>query len=355
LGGEAVDRAFKWGIGPYLDGLFAQGNFAIVTQATIALARRPQRTEAFLFGIDDAGVEKAIPAVQQVLRSLEGVTGSIKLINARGVLATTVPYPRHRVGDKGILPPEAVAQLAHDNGIMAWTGFGSLYGEANVVKAARRVIRKILKPIVRRLVFVSPGTVMRLNRWLARIPGVRQGRMARRVRTLDASLKLIAGIPSEVALPLAYWKSTTSIPRDGALDPARDGCGLIWYPPLVPMKPARVRRFLEMTAGICASYGIEPLITLTSMSDRCFDSTVPLLFDRRDSDQAARAQSCYRELFESGRREGFLPYRMSVHAMDSITRPNTPFWDMVATIKSAIDPTGIIAPGRYAPQDLLAD
>src|SRR5207253_5916875 len=38
LGGTEVDRAFKWGIGPFLDGLFAQGSFGIVTQMTIALA-----------------------------------------------------------------------------------------------------------------------------------------------------------------------------------------------------------------------------------------------------------------------------------------------------------------------------
>jgi FAD/FMN-containing dehydrogenase len=40
LGGETVDRAYKWGIGPYLDGLFAQSGWGIVTRMTIALASR---------------------------------------------------------------------------------------------------------------------------------------------------------------------------------------------------------------------------------------------------------------------------------------------------------------------------
>ena len=44
LGGATVDRAYKWGIGPYIDGLFAQGNFAVVTNMTIALAPRPVRS-----------------------------------------------------------------------------------------------------------------------------------------------------------------------------------------------------------------------------------------------------------------------------------------------------------------------
>jgi hypothetical protein len=137
-------------------------------------------------------------------------------------------------------------------------------------------------------------------------------------------------------------------PANGDMDPDRDGCGLIWYPPLVPMKPERVRRFVEIVGETCAAYGIEPLMTLTSLSDRCFDSSVPLLFDRSDADEAARAQSCYRALLDAGRREGFLPYRMNAHAMDWLTGEDIPYWDTVATLKSAIDPGGIIAPGRYA-------
>ena len=138
--------------------------------------------------------------------------------------------------------------------------------------------------------------------------------MTKRARALDASMQLIAGSPSEIALPLAYWRSAVS-PQPGVeMDPARDGCGLIWYSPLVPMNPDRVRRYVAMIEDICVAHGIEPLITLTSLSNRCFDSSVPLLFDRNDTSQAARAQSCYRALFEAGRSEGFLPYRMAIHA-----------------------------------------
>ena len=93
---------------------------------------------------------------------------------------------------------------------------------------------------------------------------------------------------------------------------------------------------------------MEPLITLTSLSDRCFDSSVPLLFDRGDANQTERAQLCYRALLEAGRREGFLPYRISGHAMDWITGSDAPFSQLISALKTAIDPDGIIAPGRYA-------
>jgi 4-cresol dehydrogenase (hydroxylating) flavoprotein subunit len=349
LGGETVDRAFKWGIGPYIDGLFAQSNFAIVTQMTFALAPRPERTEAFFFGVaQDAGLETAVAAVQRLLRSIGGVTGSINLMNARRMLAMMAPYPHTRVGDDGILPSAVVAELAGENRIAPWTGFGALYGHASVVRAARAAVRETLKPVATRLAFYTPESASRLNRWLGRVPGLRHGALAGRARTLDAALQLVAGMPSQVALPLAYWRCRAMPSPGSEIDPDRDGCGLIWYPPLVPMKPDKVRRYVEIVTEICTSHRIEPLITLTSLSDRCFDSSVPLLFDRSNAEEAARAQACYWALLDAGRSEGFLPYRMNAHAMDWLTRSEAPFWDVVAAIKRAIDPTGIIAPGRYA-------
>lgn len=348
LGGTRVDRAFKWGIGPYLDGLFAQSNLAIVTRMTIALAPRPERTEAFVFGIArDADLDRAVPAVQKVLRSLAGVTGSINLMNSRRVLAMAAPYPQRRSGTDGILPAETVAELADQYRIMAWTGLGALYGRREIVKVARRAIRAILKPAVGRLAFLTPRFTATASRLLDRVPGVSRSRTAGRARTFAAAMRLVEGRPSEVALRLAYWKSEAA-PRPGAaLDPARDGCGLIWYAPLVPMTAPLVRRYVEMTGEVCAAHRIEPLITLTSLSDRCFDSSVPLLFDRGDANQTARARACCRALLEAGRREGFVPYRLGIDAMDWLTRSDAPAWDLAAAIKSAVDPADIIAPGRY--------
>lgn len=347
LGGSGVDRAFKWGIGPYLDGLFAQSNLGVVTRMTIALARRPERIEAFLFGVErEAGLAAAVPAVQRVLRELGGVAGGINLMNSRRMLAMTAPYPRARVGSEGILSAETVAEVSRQYRITAWTGFGALYGAAEVVRAARRAVQRVLRPAVGRLTFITPGGAARLHRVLSRLPHLRHGALARRARTLDRAMQLVAGRPSEVALPLAYWQSAT--PAAGAeLDPDRDGCGLIWYPPLVPMTAEGVMRYVAMVGEVCAAHRIEPLITLTSLSERCFDSSVPLLFDRRDPIAASRARSCYHALLERGRREGFLPYRLSAHEMGWLTGADAPCWDLAAAIKSAVDPTGIIAPGRY--------
>jgi len=348
LGGETVNRAFKWGVGPHLDGLFAQSNFGIVTRMTIALAPRPERIEIFIFSMgDDARLEAAVLAVRNILRTVGGVTGSINLMNARRVLAMAEPEAWRRGRPEAPLPPGVVAELARGHGISAWTGLGALYGEAQVVKAARRAIRKILKPVASRVMFHTP-VFAAVSRLLQQTPRLRNGRSAKRAAMFDAAQRLSEGEPSEIALPLAYWRAANPQRPNAKMDPARDGCGLIWYPPLVPMTAERVRCYVAMVESVCAKHGLDPLITLTSLSDRCFDSSVPLLFDRRDPRQIAQAQSCYRDLLETGRAEGFIPYRMAVNAMDWVSQPQSPYWDIVERIKTSIDPNGVIAPGRYA-------
>jgi len=313
------------------------------------LAPRPERIAAFVFAVrDDQGLETAVTGVQQTLRRLGGVVGSINLMNARRVLAMAAPYPAPLDPIDGIVPSDVIAALARESGVAAWTGFGAVYGAPGVVKAAQRVIRGILKPVTNSLRFLTPSTASRLSGLVNAVPWLSTGALARKVRTLDASLQLVAGKPSRVALPLAYLRSSVRPKQDAKLDPARDGCGLLWYPPLVPMIPERVRRYTAMVERICAANAIEPLITLTSLSDRCFDSSVPLLFERSDPNAMERAHKCYLALLEAGIIEGFLPYRLGLQGMERMVSPDSTFWQVASELKFALDPDGIIAPGRYS-------
>jgi FAD/FMN-containing dehydrogenase len=100
-GGQTVDRAFKWGAGPYVDGLFTQGGFGIVTSMTIALARRPESIKAFVFGVDEERLAELVVDVREILRKFPGAIGGINLMNAHRVLAMAEPYPRRQSARTG--------------------------------------------------------------------------------------------------------------------------------------------------------------------------------------------------------------------------------------------------------------
>ena len=148
-------------------------------------------------------------------------------------------------------------------------------------------------------------------------------------------------------VPLAYWRSGRPPAGGGSRDPARDGCGLIWYAPLVPMVPERVVRYVEwVTAGLRAHH-LEPLITLTSVSDRCFDSSVPLLFDRDSSAAVERARRCAAELLAQGCDEGFVPYRVGIDAMGWLESRPLHQGALAKRLRDMLDPQGTLSPGRY--------
>lgn len=347
LGGDGVDKAFKWGMGPYVEGLFSQSNFGIVTQMTIALAPKPARVEAFFFSVKkDGDLEWVVEKVRQVLREVGTVTGSINLMNKHRVLSMAEAYPKDQLGSDGLIPDEVLRNMMKRNQVMEWTGIGAIYGNKKVVAAARSEIRRILSPMVKHLIFVTPGLVKFMHETAKGLPVIRNLHLVNVLGTLNKTMQLFDGEPSEIALPLSYWRSG-AMPGDGTpMNPAQDGCGLIWYSPLVSMKPERVRQYVEMVKTICIKHQIEPLITLTSISDRCWDSTIPILFDRQIPEEVTRAQACYSELLETGRQYGFVPYRLGVQSMDLPNQENA-VPNILRSFKQAIDPNGIIAPGRY--------
>ncbi len=356
MGGGDVDRAFKWGVGPYLDGIFTQSNFGVVTRMTIALAPKPERIEAFFFMLkEEENFEGAVEKIGRILRKADANIGSINLMNTQRVLAMMEDFPSESVGDGEVMSREVIERMAKPNHVRSWMGVGAIYGSGRIVKETKRIIRRELRGEIHQMAFFTLGSIRLINRVLSMVPGFLKPRVCEQVGTLEAALMNMAGAPSDIALPLAYWKSGRkgSGGEGGNMDPAKDGCGLIWYSPLIPMKGKLLRRYVERVKEICISHGIEPLITLTSLSFRCFDSTVPLLFDRDDDEAVARAKACYDALFDMSMEEGFLPYRMSVDGMSRMVDSEVSAWQLAGKIKRAVDPKGILSPGRYCPVDDL--
>lgn len=346
-GGEDLARLYKWGFGPYSAGLFAQSGFGIVTRMSIVLARRPEMVRVCLFSLkDDALLETAIERVRAILGKLPGTVGGINLMNQRRVLAMSAPYPSSQLDAQKLIPQDVIDAMGRQFQVFPWTGFGSLYGTRRMVRAAQQEIKRELAGVASRLIFLSPSHATLLARIGAFLPGKLGERVGSTAAMISKSLELVNGKPNETTLPLAYWRSGNT-PDQGLRNPARDGCGLIWYAPLVPMRPQGARAYVNLVTRIARKHGIEPLLTFTSLSDKVFDSTVPLLFDRNDPAQVAAAQACYRELLHEGRAIGVFPYRIGIGAMEDVLAMQESSREFHRRLREGLDPTHLIAPGRY--------
>ena len=177
------------------------------------------------------------------------------------------------------------------------------------------------------------------------LPGAMGQRLGSTAGTLAKSLDLVAGRPNETALPLAYWRNPGRQPTDNR-DPGRDGCGLLWYAPLVPMRPQYARAYVNLVTRVAKKHGMEPLLTFTSVNERLFDSTVPLLFDRSVPEAVARARACYKEYWKRPQdRRVPVPGWRRYHGGDQ--SPPDPFAGLPRQTQADARSCQLLSPGRY--------
>ncbi len=346
-GGDELARLFKYGIGPYSTGLFTQNGLGIVTRMSIVLARRPETVKAVLFSLkDDALLETAVLRLRGIMSKLQGTVGAINLMNQHRFLSMSAKYPADQLGPNGVMPPDVLAALGKQFKVFPWTGFGTLYGTKRMVAAAQQEIKAALGDIATRMLFLTPERSVQLHKLSYFLPGKLGIGLQGLTGTLAKGLELVYGIPNETALPLAYWRNPLP-PSNQPKNPGKDGCGLMWYAPLVPMRPADIRAYVNMIHDILPKHGMEPLITFTTLSDKLFDSTVPLIFVRDDPAQVAAAHACYKELLHTGRAKGWFPYRIGVDTMPELLALQSDSKTFHERLRKDLDPFDIMSPGRY--------
>lgn len=344
LGAPTAAKVHKWGLGPYTDGLFSQGHFGIVTQMTIALEPKPAEATQVTFQVThDHDLTAALTGLQQVVRQMPTALGRILLSSDVHYLARNKPYPSADVPAGGTLSPAQIRQMMGKKAHIRWFGFTMLYGEPGLLAAVVPIMRRELKGRVTPVRAFSWSLVRLWQRLLTYLPAI--GPVRAELAACRA-FEVTAFEPFDRNLRLAYWRANVPVP-EGPLDPGRDGCGVLWYAPIVPFRPAAVAAFSAEAEAICRAHGIEPQMRLVLVSSRQIDLLLPVVFDKRDAASTATAQACYKALFDAGRQHGYLPYRMNSQHMDHVIDPEAPFWQLLADFKHSIDPDDLLSPGRY--------
>ncbi|MBL7687663.1 MAG: FAD-binding oxidoreductase [Bdellovibrionaceae bacterium] len=338
LGGHLSDSVFKWKIGPYLDGLFTQSNLGIVLEATLALARRPEDITQFTAFLDDSNLENAIRSTARIRQTFPGLVGGINIINRRRLLSMMEnDWPLDQVLDESELH-----DLAKKRGLHDWALIGAVYGPPSVTRPTTKWIRRELKSCSKLVISLNRKKLSLARRIINFIPNARLQKM---LSTAGHAMDILEGRPNSVALPLAYLKNP--VRPTSTLNPDQDDCGLIWFAPLIPIQPQLVRQFCKLATSICIRHQIEPLITLTAISERCFDATLPLLYSKQSASGHRRAELCLHELLVMARSMGLFPYRLDIERLAAFHSEAAPAFDLIRTIKRAMDPNGILSPGRY--------
>jgi 4-cresol dehydrogenase (hydroxylating) len=352
-----VDKTFKWGLGPYLEGLFTQSNLGIVSQMTIRLAKiKPDFTSFFIQMKDDSLLEQAVPLIREVLQDYEGIVGSINLMDQRRLLSMFAKNPNGNDAHRVMLNQD-VSRLAKELQTPSWTIVGSIYGSKGVVKAVKKEINQLFKQLPCKRVYSNSIGITVANKVIDYLPSrlinktPALNRIAEQLDSFNKGKEIMLGKPNKVALKLAYWRHKNAGNFDkNTLSPGTDGCGLLWYAPLITMKANKIREFVEFIRQTCPKFNIEPFITFTNLKHDCVDSTIPIVFDLSNPQAVIDAHNCLKTLVEEGLKRGFVPYRLNVDQQQWLLNKDSDFWRTVNQIKKSLDPHNILSQGRYNPR-----
>ncbi|QBG36636.1 FAD-binding protein [Litorilituus sediminis] len=354
---QVVDKTYKWGLGPYLDGLFTQSSFGVVTQMTIRLAKiKPAFTSFFIQLADDELMEQAIPLIRKTLQDYEGIVGSINLMDQRRVLSMFAKNPNGNEQHK-VMSDSDVKQLAKQQQTPSWTIVGSIYGSKSVVKAVKTEINNLFKQIPCKRIYSTSPVLVVVNKFINALPKWLVKRVAiltmiaQQMDSFDKGKAIMLGRPNKVALKLAYWRNPESEQLDPEeLSPSNDNCGLLWYAPLITMKASIMRDYVNFIRTTCPKYNIEPFITFTNLKHDCVDSTIPIVFDLTNPKAVEDAHNCLKELVTEGLKKGFVPYRLNIDQQQWLLDKEQPFWQTVNKLKQVLDPNAVLSLGRYNPK-----
>lgn len=343
---------FPYGVGPFLDGLFTQSNMGIVTRLGIWLMPQAACVNHFLCSVPaHADVAQVVDALRPL--RLDGTLRSILHIgNDMRVLSGGRVFPRADVQDGARLPAALRAGLCEAGGIAPWTVSGALYGSDAQVAAARSALKRALRPTPARARFVTARS-LRLGALAGRLLGPTPlGRQLRaRVALGESLFEMNRGVPNGRFLAGAYWRRRGGLPGSfpEAADPARDNCGLLWVSPVLPLRGADLLAVHALAEAQFERHGFDLFATFSMINERSLGGVLTVAYDKDDAAEAARARACHHAVFRDMFDAGYIPYRVGNHSMAALDPAGDSYWRTVAALKTALDPHGILAPGRYEP------
>jgi 4-cresol dehydrogenase (hydroxylating) len=349
-GNNTVRHTYKWGVGPYLDGLFAQSNLGIVVKAGIWLMPAPEKFDFAAFEYK-APIDK-LGAFIDDLRELvmaRAIRSHPHLANDFAMMCILAQYPHDMLAGRRHLTEEATAAWRKQHGVARWTFGCGLYGSAEEVRYQKRMIRKVLGRygMVQFIgAAVRDDWYGRLVRYAAPIVNRLLGKSPEFTDVMVPAINLFRGIPTDEFVRQAYFKSHAKKP-DKDIDPARDGCGMVWIGPVVPFTSEHVMKVLALTQRIFDTHEFDFFVEVIIESARSVIVLVGVFYDRQDLADADRARAWYHEAHDAYMHSGYPPYRATTMSMPGVLDANPAAKAFLASVKLAVDPHNLLAPGRY--------
>ena len=312
--GNNTWQLFKYGFGPYVDGIFSQSNFGIVTKMGIWLMPEPAGYRPYMITFER---EEDIAEVIEILRPLRlnNVIQNAATIRSLVLDAAISSTKSQYYSGAGPIPDSVARKIMADQEIGMWNFCGALYGPPPIADALWTVIRDAFAKV--------PGAKFYFPEDRKRRPDI----LIHRAETMR-------GIPKLTEFNFLNWAG---------------GGGHIGFSPVSPTTGTDALKQYRMVSGRVREYGFD-YMGLLAIGFRELHHVTVIVYDKTNPDERQRLDKLFNLLVQEAAAEGYGEYRTHIRYMDAIA--GTYKWNdnalmkMHQSIKDALDPKGILAPGK---------
>jgi (+)-pinoresinol hydroxylase len=318
LPGSKTWQQYKYGFGPYVDGLFSQSNFGVVTKMGVWLMPAP---EAYRDGtVMVQRHDDLIPFVESLAYLMNSEI-------VRGTMLLESPLLSYRASQGGSVldmpggPSVAeMEKIGSEKNLPYWSATLHYWGPSKVVDAQWEYTKEKFSAI-------PNATFKDGNSY--RFP-------------IDAD-KLQGG-PPLVAL---------GIPNLSVFGLLQSTQGHMDFSPIIPMNGQAVFDVLKVFGEAYAELGVPPQNQFFALPWAFFPRAFVLLFGfpiQHDVGKNQRSRQVFKRLVQVAAEHGWGEYRTHTAFMDAVadvySYNNHALLRLRETIKDAVDPNGILSPGK---------
>ncbi|KAF2111888.1 putative D-lactate dehydrogenase [Lophiotrema nucula] len=297
-------QLFNYGFGPYNDGIFTQSSLGIVVKMGIWLMPNPGGFQAYLITLPD---DNALVQALEITRPLRIAMVLQNVPTFRHILldaAVAGPKSSYTDSDEP-LTDEQLDEIAKRLDLGRWNFYGALYGPEPVRNALWGAIK---------------GAYSQIEGARFYFPEDRN--------------EPKSGIPSVDELDWVSW-----LPNGAHL----------FFSPISQISGKDALAQYELTTKRCREAGLDFIGTFV-VGLREMHHIVCIVFNREDKKSRERALWVMRTLIDDCAARGWGEYRTHLAAMDQIASTynfnDNALMKLNETIKNALDPKGILAPGK---------